>query len=701
MNMGLNSNNGDGTSGRGPIGFQIGLATFGILALELALIRFTSSQIRVFAYFNNLVLIGAFLGMGLGVALGRRHARLVDWTLPALLVLCVPLSFSEELGIMRLSFPDPTVFMWGAEEWRTGAEYLFHLVVFLGLFGLVVLVFVLAGSAVGARFGRLPALGAYTWDLGGSLCGVVAFTGLTFFHCGPPAWLALGGLPFLWLSRKWAGLGALAGIVALSAYSIKGATYSAYNRIDVVGDSGSLRLEVNRDFHQLMHDLSDRALAAGGVGPREQAERERNRAVYDLPFRVNDRRGSALIVGAGTGNDAQAALRAGYGKVWAVDIDGRILELGRRLHPEHPYDDPRVRLVEDDARAFFEQYQGPPFDVICYGLVDSHAMFSSMSTLRLDNYMYTVEGLRAAWRHVSPQGHLSVSFSTYAGDWIADRMYWTIVAATGREPVVFNHGMHWGTTYLVAPDINVLHLERVGTFPRWFPVETEESVRIPHDDWPFLYVRPGVFPWGYVLVLAGVMALAGVSVPRAFGRGTLGRDFDWTLFLMGAAFLLIETRGVTSLSLLFGSTWIVNSAIFAGTLIMVLAANLLVERRGWRDPVPWFIGLFVSTAFLWFFNPAELNQWSMLARGLAGGLINALPIGFAGVVVSIQLGHSRDPSASLGSNLLGSVLGGCLEYLSMALGLKMLALLALAFYLLALLHYLRGQRMGPAGTDAV
>jgi hypothetical protein len=68
------------TENRGPIAFQIGLSTFGILALELALIRWTSGQIRVFAYFKNLVLISSFLGMGLGVALGRKHRKLVHYT---------------------------------------------------------------------------------------------------------------------------------------------------------------------------------------------------------------------------------------------------------------------------------------------------------------------------------------------------------------------------------------------------------------------------------------------------------------------------------------------------------------------------------------------------------------------------------------------------------------------------------------------
>ena len=48
------------------------------------------------------------------------------------------------------------------------------------------------------------------------------------------------------------------------------------------------------------------------------------------------------------------------------------------------------------------------------------------------------------------------------------------------------------------------------------------------------------------------------------------------MFLLGAAFLLLETRAVTQLSLLFGSTWIVNTSVFGGILAMVLAVLLVV-----------------------------------------------------------------------------------------------------------------------------
>lgn len=74
------------------------------------------------------------------------------------------------------------------------------------------------------------------------------------------------------------------------------------------------------------------------------------------------------------------------------------------------------------------------------------------------------------------------------------------------------------------------------------------------DDWPFLYIRPGLFPWGYVILLAAVLLSGIPAVRMAYGKDVTGGGFDLSLFFMGAAFLLLETRGVTSLSLLLGST---------------------------------------------------------------------------------------------------------------------------------------------------
>jgi hypothetical protein len=173
-----------------------------------------------------------------------------------------------------------------------------------------------------------------------------------------------------------------------------------------------------------------------------------------------------------------------------------------------------------------------------------------------------------------------------------------------------------------------------------------------------------------------------------------GGGFDFPLFFLGAAFLLIETRGVTDLSLLFGSTWIVNSAVFGGILFVVWLANLWVLKKQPANVLPFFIPLLLALLVSWAVRPSALLELPLPLAGALGGILNALPIGFAGIVFSTLLARSPDPAASLGSNLIGAVVGGALEYLSIAVGLRALTLLAMGLYLMALLLIMRRRSAG-------
>ena len=673
----------------GPVAFKIGMATFGILALELAIIRWSTTQIRIFAYFNNIVLIGAFLGMGIGVALGKRFSGLVHLTLPSLFLVGIPFAFSQKFGLVHLKFPDTSVYLWGAEHLVSLSTFSLNIAIFLCLFCFIVTVFIFAGTPVGYLFGRIATLRAYSADLLGSLLGIIAFTIATSFSANPPIWFMIGGLPFCWLSRKWYSITAFLGILILSAFSIQGAIYSPYNRIDVKHDNPvAITIRVNRDFHQYMHDFSELPLSREELSQSKDLLAFGLRRVYDLPFFINDARRRALIVGAGTGNDVQAAIRNDYAMIYSVDIDGEIIALGQSLHPEQPYQNSEVIPVVNDARPFFEQYQGEPFDVVSFGFLDSHAMFSSMSSLRLDNYVYTEDSIRSAWELVSDRGHLSITISVYAGEWFFLRLYTTIAKATGIRPLsLFHEREHFSVTFIVPKESAKLNYARLNTFQTIDAGSEIPQVRTTSDDWPFLYIRPGVFPWGYLLVLLFILLLGTGLVVFAFGKKNVVREFDSTLFLMGTSFLLLETRGITSLSLLFGSTWIVNSAIFAAILTMVLLANLVVMHFSLRDPTYWFLGLFFAVVLVCYFPVSELNHFEMLPRSILGGLLIAIPIFFAGIIVPILLSRSANPTSALGSNLLGSVLGGCLEYLSMLFGLQFLAQLALLIYIIAFLFY--------------
>jgi hypothetical protein len=657
---------------------QVAVATFGILALELALIRWTSGQVRVLAYFNNVVLIASFLGMGTGLALGPRRPGLVHLTLPALLLLSAPLAFSEQLGYMGMVFPDPSVHMWGAEASLTSLPWtLAAYAILLAIISGVIAVFVFAGAGAGQLLSQASGLRGYSADLLGSLIGVLAFAGLTALGTTPPFWLALGALPFAWLTRRPLSLACALAVVVLGQVSVKGAVFSPYNRIDVEPGPPAV-LHVNRDFHQYMHDLR---------APQDEVFRL-VKLMYETPFALAGKRERALVMGAGTGNDVQAALRQGFAHVDSVDIDPRIIELGRRLHPEQPYSDPRARPIVNDARAFLEQHRGEPYDVVAYGLVDSHAMFSSLSTLRLDNYLYTEEGLRSAWRHVAPGGHLSLNMSFAAGPWMKRRLYWTLARATGTRPVVIEHEFHSASMMIAARPESHIDWTKI-PFPAGPLPGDARGVLTTSDDWPFLYLRPGTTPWGYILILGFLLTTALALTVYAHGRAALRTDFDVQLFLMGAAFLLLETRGVTSLSLLFGSTWIVNAVVFGGVLAMALAANLAVDRFGVRSTRLPFAVLLASVLLLWAVNVSSLNALPLAGRAVVGGLLTGLPVGCAGIVVSILLARSRNLPAALAANLLGSVVGGCLEYLSMYTGLSALALLSLGLYLGALLIELR------------
>jgi SAM-dependent methyltransferase len=194
-------------------------------------------------------------------------------------------------------------------------------------------------------------------------------------------------------------------------------------------------LDVNRDFHQRALNMSEEFRRQHPTISRHALYRHSDQ-VYNLPYHFTTSRDRVLVVGAGTGNDVAAALRNGARKVDAVEIDPALLDLGRRYHPEAPYRADEVRVINTDARAFFRQTQGR-YDLIIFGFLDSHTMFSSLSSLRLDNYVYTVEGLHGAISHLTP-GVLALSFTTDAGEWIGQRLSTTLREAWGQEPLALS-----------------------------------------------------------------------------------------------------------------------------------------------------------------------------------------------------------------------------------------------------------------------
>src|SRR5439155_3794304 len=169
---------------------------------------------------------------------------------------------------------------------------------------------------------------------------------------------------------------------------------------------------------------------------------------YELPYVLHSPAGQVAIVGAGTGNDVAAALRSGAVRVDAVEIDPAILKIGEMFHPEKPYQDRRVRRIVDDARSFLRN-STESYDLIVYGLLDSHSILSNASSVRLDSFVYTVEGLREARDRLKDGGLVSLSF-TVLSDELGRKIYKTLEVAFGHPPTCIKSDYDSSTTFLAA-----------------------------------------------------------------------------------------------------------------------------------------------------------------------------------------------------------------------------------------------------------
>ena len=181
-----------------------------------------------------------------------------------------------------------------------------------------------------------------------------------------------------------------------------------------------------------------------------------------------------------------------------------------------------------------------------------------------------------------------------------------------------------------------------------------------------------------------------LAVRIAGGRaGRLRPYLD--LALLGAAFLLLETRGVTRFALLFGTTWLVNALVFAGVLLVVLLA-VEITRRLPRPPsrVTSYALLAVSLAVTAFVPSSALLQLPVPARLVAAIAVTFAPIMAANIVFAARFAGTADPTAAFGANLLGAMVGGCLEYLALLIGYPALVGVAGALYLGAFLLAPRG-----------
>lgn len=419
----------------------------------------------------------------------------------------------------------------------------------------------------------------------------------------------------------------------------------------------------------------------------------------------------ALILGAGTGSDTALALAHGVSSITAVEIDPTIQQLGARLNPNQPYSDRRVHVVINDGRSFL-QNTTDHYDLIIFALPDSLTLTSSNTSLRLESFLLTQNSIAAARTHLTSNGVL-VLYNYYRQDWLVQKLADMVGNVFHQQPLVTTYGGSGRAAAIMAgPRLATLPAGQFGpyherTVPRgsprlamigqgYFPLT---SITPATDDWPFLYLRDRSFPTIYILGLA-MVALYALLGTVTFAPGNTLRRFDWHMFFLGMAFMLLEVKSLTTFSLLFGSTWLVNSLVFFAILSSVLLAILVNRRFKFKRIGVFYLLLFGILVLNILLPPDALLLNNPILRYVLASVLAFTPVFLANIIFTNSFRNSEMADIAFASNLLGIMVGGAMEYFSMLIGYRLLLLPVIVFYACAFLIRYRSSRTPGASAEA-
>jgi spermidine synthase len=702
------------------------------LFLEMMLIRWISTEVRIFAYLQNTVLIVCFLGLGMGCFTCRKSANPRRVLLPLLalaVLLALPPTRALVARISDLLGQLNDLSIWYQEvsqsPWKTVAKVAAGLGLTFGLMILLWEIFVPLGRLLGRLMNGHPnTIWAYSVNVAGSLLGVWLFVLLSVFYLPPVIWVVIAGallFAFLGTGRERLVNLTLLGGVALGAWGAavetgsEAVVWSPYQKLALFHSenrhstfAGEYLINVNNVGYQGMIDLSPE----GRKKNTRLKQADPGLSQYDIPLLVHPRPERVLVVGAGSGNDVAAALRGGAREVTAVEIDPAIVAMGRALHPERPYDSPRVKVVVEDARAFFATTR-EKFDVVIFGLLDSHTT-TAMTNARLDHYVYTRESLQRARTLLADGGVMVLSFEAFK-PFIADRMARALTDVFGEEPISFRvpqTGIGWGGVLFLTGDQRAIRAQLSANQPlaqqveRWRaerPVELTHTTPVTTDDWPYVYLQTRQIPTLYYLLGLLMAALLVYSRFRlrepGLGLGTSWGRSHWHFFFLGAAFLLLEVQNISKASVVLGNTWLVNAVIVSGILLMILLSNYLASALP-RLSLGLVAGCLIGSCLgLYFFDLSRLAFLPYLPRAVLAGMLTTLPMLFSGILFIRSFTQVERKDLALGANLIGALVGGMLQSVTFIIGIKALLLVVAALYIAALLVQPRAKESSRAAEE--
>lgn len=674
---------------------KLALISVAFLFLELVFIRLIGTEIRIFAYVANIILLAVFMGSSVGMFMTRKIPLVIS--LIGITLLALLLAFDIFSSITGLIAPLHESVIWHVPGITTSLGVVWGFIQVAVLLLLVIAIFAPIGQYVGGCFHKqkYPVI-LYSLNIFFSVVGLWLFYLFSSLNVSPYAGTIVGAVFLCMLIFPRYRLLSVSCLVLITAAYLLSMTkgyveWSPYQKLGLAEETYSSLMPkqktilVNNVGFMSLPDLSEKNIRYYEELLTEVNDPELSdlkfKNIYDTPYLIKPGAKNVLILGAGGGNDVAAALRASVDRVDAVEIDPVVISLGKKHHPEKPYSDPRVNIIIDDGRSFLKK-SARQYDVIVMGFLDSHTTNSTITNVQLDNYMYTAESFRETEKILAPDGIIYVSFGVYH-PWVGERLYQAI-AGTYKQPVVYSVDEPFfggGTIFIGARDSGLLNkkindVEGLAEFiaPRLnYYSNTLNSLT---DDWPYLYLQSRNIPKTHI-VTGIILVVIFISLTRGTSSGA---GFLWPPFLLGAGFMLLEFMNITRTSLIFGNTWVTNLYAITGVLVMSLAANLLYIRHSgmWKYM---YACLFISLITITFVPLSSFNVYTQGWKTLITTLFLSSPLFFSSYLFVWILSRSKNKRMVLASNFAGSFAGGMTSFLSYISGISLLLFIAMGIYI--------------------
>lgn len=661
--------------------FTLFLISFLTLFAEMVFIRYIPSNIYLISYYKNALLIAIFLGLGTGFMLSKTKRNYIELIpIATLALICLIFYFNHYLRIdIDYTMKDESI--WSEFRPNLRAQSVPLPIFLLFAYIAMALYFIPFGQETVRAMQPFKPIAAYSINIAGSLTGVILFALLGWLWTFPVVWFALLLIPVLWLTYRYSSIltKTINSMAAILVIALLVLFHSSHNSIELWSPYSKIKASLiseNPDWGFLSTTNGNPQVGAFNFDIKNAPWIEEGIATYKIPYTFL-KPYSVLILGAGAGNETVVALKNGVKEITAVELDPVFVMFGKELNPHRPFNDPKVEVYIDDARAFLHKTK-KKYDLIVFGFLDSQYLLSHKSNIRTENFVYTIESFRRAKELLTENGVLQLNYNAGKPE-VRARFYLMLKDVFQESPITLvpSQPLASNITFLAGPGLKKDIPEFHGFQKIYYK---GEGIEYPTDDWPFLYIAKKGMPREYWSMIVAIPILSFLFV-KGIARSNAG--FSLKYFMLGFGFMLLQTKSITTYALFFGSTVTVISVTIAAILLAILIANLLVYKFDIQGTRNSYLLLFVTLAILYFLPLEAFLGLSWAVKLVIAIALISAPIFFAAIIFGTYFARSKQVDIDLGSNIFGAVLGGVGEYASMSLGFSALYLISLVAYLTA------------------